>query len=125
MQSIDHIVLTVRDVERTCEFYQRVLGTQRVVFAQNRIGLSFGSQRINLHRAGAELEPKAAHPIPGSADLCFVTAEPPHVADKRLSHCGIDIILGPVERNGARGKMASIYFRDPDQNLVELCHYDH
>ncbi len=124
VQSIDHLVLTVRDIERTCEFYGRALGMRRVVFGANRIGLVFGTQRINLHGAGAEFKPKAAHPTPGSADLCFIAAEPLEVAHHRLERCGVDVVLGPIQRNGARGNMTSLYFRDPDQNLIELCRYD-
>ena len=108
---LDHLVLTVRDLEATIAFYER-LGMRHVTFGDGRHALAFGTQRINLHVAGHEFEPKAAVPTPGSADLCFLVDE--------LDSSDLDVVEGPVERTGATGRMTSIYVRDPDGNLVEL-----
>ena len=120
---IDHIVLTVADVEATIRFYSDVLGMRAVTFGDGRRALAFGGQKINLHQAGREFEPKAAHPTPGSADLCFITRTPLGEVMRHLSGCGVDVIEGPVERTGALGPMQSVYFRDPDGNLVEVSRY--
>jgi catechol 2,3-dioxygenase-like lactoylglutathione lyase family enzyme len=120
---IDHIVLTVHDVERTTEFYCRVLGMQKEVFAQGRVALRFGDQKINLHQAGRECEPKADRPMPGSADLCFITDAPLQEAIDHVREHGVKIEEGPVGRTGARGPMTSFYFRDPDLNLIEVSNY--
>jgi catechol 2,3-dioxygenase-like lactoylglutathione lyase family enzyme len=111
IESLDHLVLTVRDLDATIAFYER-LGMRHVEFAPGRHALAFGSSRINLHAAGREFEPKAAAPTPGSADLCFLVDE--------LDASGLDVIEGPVERSGAAGTIRSVYVRDPDGNLVEL-----
>jgi catechol 2,3-dioxygenase-like lactoylglutathione lyase family enzyme len=111
IESLDHLVLTVRDLGATIAFYER-LGMQHVVFDADRHALAFGSQKLNLHVAGHEFEPKAAVPAPGSADLCFLVDE--------LDPAGLDMIEGPVERTGATGTIRSVYVRDPDGNLVEL-----
>lgn len=123
MSRLDHLVLTVRDIEETARFYESVLGMQREVFGEGRVALRFGNQKINLHQAGREFEPRAFRPTPGSADLCFVaevdlTRAMEHVASK-----GIEIIEGPVKRTGAAGAMESFYFRDPDMNLIEVSNY--
>jgi catechol 2,3-dioxygenase-like lactoylglutathione lyase family enzyme len=120
VQQIDHLVLTVRNIEATCDFYARVLGMDVVTFDDRRIALAFGTQRINLHEQGHEFEPKAAHPTPGSADLCFLTRVPLAEVIARLHECGIAPLLGPVPRTGASGPMNSVYFRDPDLNLIEV-----
>jgi catechol 2,3-dioxygenase-like lactoylglutathione lyase family enzyme len=117
---LDHLVLTVTDVEATCQFYTQVLGMEEVNFGAGRIALSCGSQRIHLHQAGEELEPKASRPTPGSADLCFLVATSMKTILARLEHCGVEIILGPVLRTGASGPLESVYVRDPDLNLVEV-----
>ena len=111
VEAVDHVVLTVRDLDATVGFYER-LGMQHVVFDGDRHALAFGSQKLNLHVAGAELEPKTLHPTPWSADLCFLVDE--------LDAAGLDVIEGPVERTGATGTIRSVYVRDPDGNLVEL-----
>ncbi len=121
---LDHLVLTVQDIEATCAFYERVLGMQIVTFGRGRVSLSFGNQKINLHQKGAEFEPKAAHPTPGSGDLCFITTIPLPDVIAHLEVCGVKIELGPVARTGAVGAMQSIYFRDPDDNLIEVSNYD-
>ncbi len=120
---IDHIVLTVFDLERTLAFYQRVLGMEPVTFAGGRRGLAFGRQKLNLHQAGREFEPKALKPAPGAIDLCFIAATPLEEVTAHLKSEGVAIIAGPVEKTGATGPMMSVYFRDPDGNLVEVSNY--
>lgn len=123
IERIDHLVLTVRDVDRTIRFYTEILGMKAVTFGNNRKALMFGKQKINLHQYGNEFEPKAKHPVPGSADLCFVTKTPLHEVQSILLSKGIPIEEGPVHRTGALGKLTSLYIRDPDENLIELSHY--
>jgi catechol 2,3-dioxygenase-like lactoylglutathione lyase family enzyme len=120
---IDHVVLTVRDLDRTCEFYQSVLGFEVVTFAGGRRGLTFGRQKLNLHLYGKEFEPKAQHPTPGSLDLCFITTTPLDEVRRELGEKGIEIEVGPVEKVGAVGTLLSIYVRDPDHNLIEIANY--
>jgi catechol 2,3-dioxygenase-like lactoylglutathione lyase family enzyme len=117
---LDHLVLTVQDVQTTCEFYSRVLGMQVVTFAGGRKALQFGNQKINLHQKGKEFDPKAQHPTPGSADLCFLTSMPLEQVIAHLQSCNVPLLLGPVERTGATKSLVSIYFRDPDGNLLEV-----
>ena len=122
---IDHLVLTVADIDATCDFYRRALGMKRVTFGpDSRVALAFGTQKINLHRAGAEFEPKAERPTPGSADLCFITEVSIENFVGHLKEAGIAIIEGPVPRTGATGQMTSVYLRDPDGNLIEIARYD-
>jgi len=127
ISGVDHLVLTVRDIELTAAFYQRILGMRLVQFGAGRLALHFGSggseQKINLHQAGQEFEPRAVHPTPGAADLCFRSAMPLEQSLQHVRMCGVDIIEGPLQRTGALGPMTSFYFRDPDQNLIEVCHY--
>ena len=120
---LDHLVLTVRDIAATCNFYTRALGMEARTFAGGRHALHFGRQKINLHMAGHEFEPKAERPVPGSADLCFVTVTPIDAVAAHLTAQGIEIIDGPVDRTGAEGEMVSVYFRDPDGNLIEVSCY--
>jgi catechol 2,3-dioxygenase-like lactoylglutathione lyase family enzyme len=123
IDGIDHLVLTVEDVERTVEFYARVLGMEPVTFAGGRRALAFGEQKINLHQAGREWDPKAARPTPGSADLCLLTRLAPDAVIARLTAEGVPVEEGPVTRTGARGELTSVYFRDPDGNLLEVSSY--
>src|SRR5690606_10034043 len=122
--SLDHLVLTVRDIAASVAFYERVLGMKEVRFTPAdgtaRVALAFGRQKINLHEAGREFEPKAARPAPGSADLCFLTREPLEAVQARLQANGAAIIEGPVRRTGATGPILSVYIRDPDGNLLEI-----
>lgn len=120
MDSLDHLVLTVADIDMTVDFYARVLGMEVVTFGEGRKALRFGAQKINLHQAGHEFEPKAARPTPGAADLCFLTSMP--IADvlTHLSTMGVPVIEGPVGRTGAAGAILSVYLRDPDGNLIEV-----
>ncbi len=121
---LDHLVLTVSDVEATVTFYQRVLGMEPVTFGAGRRALAFGEAKINLHQAGRELEPKAMRPTPGSADLCFITRESIDAILEHLRHEGIAVEEGPVPRTGALGPILSIYFRDPDGNLIEVSRHE-
>jgi catechol 2,3-dioxygenase-like lactoylglutathione lyase family enzyme len=121
---IDHIVLTAFDVQRTLDFYTRVLGMEPVTFAGGRRGLAFGRQKINLHQAGREFEPKALKPAPGALDLCFITETPLDEVIEELKAQGVAIAEGPVPKTGALGPMLSVYFRDPDGNLLEVSNYD-
>lgn len=120
---IDHIVLTVHDLERTIGFYSRVLGMEPVTFAGGRRGLAFGRQKLNLHQAGREFEPKALAPAPGAIDLCFIASTALEEVIETLREEGIAIIEGPVDKAGALGPMKSVYFRDPDGNLIEVSNY--
>lgn len=121
---LDHFVLTVADIQATCDFYRRVLGFQVVTFGQGRLALAFGQQKINLHQAGREFEPKARHPFPGSADFCLITRHSMAEVLDRLQAAGVPVEDGPVARTGAMGPITSVYFRDPDGNLVEVSCYD-
>ncbi len=120
IKQLDHLVLTVADVEKTAVFYTTILGMRRVTFGNGRIALLFGNQKINLHQAGNEFEPKAARPTPGSADLCFIIDMPLAEAMAHIAAHRVATIEGPVERTGAVGRLNSFYFRDPDGNLIEL-----
>lgn len=120
---IDHFVLTVSDVERACEFYERVLGCEVVTFGEGRRALRFGDQKINLHPDGWDHEPKAERPTPGSGDFCVLTETSIEEVESELRDASVEIVEGPVERTGARGPIDSVYFRDPDGNLVEIARY--
>jgi catechol 2,3-dioxygenase-like lactoylglutathione lyase family enzyme len=121
---IDHIVITAFDLERTIDFYSRVLGMEPITFAGGRRGLAFGRQKINLHQSGREFEPKALKPVPGSMDLCFITETPLAEVVAELKSNGVAIADGPVAKTGALGPMMSVYFRDPDGNLIEVSNYE-
>ena len=121
---LDHLVLTVADVDKTIRFYVTALGMKKIVFGHRRKALAFGRQKINLHQRGAEIEPKAFSPTPGSADLCLITTTPLQRVMQELQTKGVPIELGPVVRAGALGKIKSLYLRDPDQNLIEISMYD-
>ena len=123
IDSIDHVVFTVKDIDATCEFYAKALGMEVVTFSENRKALSFGSQKINLQQLGRESSLIADKPTAGSADVCFVTSVTVADVIAHLKSCGVNLIAGPIERNGARGQMMSIYFRDPDMNLIEVSNY--
>ncbi len=123
IDSIDHVVFTVKDINATCDFYTKVLGMEVVTFGEGRKALAFGSQKINLQQAGRESTLIAEKPTPGSADVCFVTSVPVPEVIAHLNSCGVRLIGGPVKRDGARGSMMSVYFRDPDLNLVEVSNY--
>lgn len=117
---LDHLVLTVADIENTYNFYQTVLGFEVITFKGDRKALKFGHQKINLHQLGNEFEPKALHPTSGSADLCFISETPISEVVTHLNQLNIQIEEGPVERTGAMHPILSVYIRDPDQNLIEI-----
>ena len=121
---IDHVVLTVADIDATIGFYERALGMRAVTFGAGRRALEFGQNKINLHPAGNEFVPHAARPTPGSADLCLIAATPLDSVIAHLTAQGITIEQGPVQRTGAAGPILSVYFRDPDDNLIEVATYD-
>ncbi|PNQ82065.1 VOC family protein [Paenibacillus sp. F4] len=123
ISQLDHLVLTVRNVNTTCDFYSRVLGMEVITFEEGRKALHFGQQKINLHEVSKEFEPKAKTPIPGSADLCFITDVQLSDVIFHLDSCGIPIEEGPVKRTGALAPITSVYIRDPDGNLIEISNY--
>lgn len=120
ISSLDHLVLTVASLEATCTFYRDVMGMDVETFAGGRMALHFGDQKINLHLAGHEFEPKADTALPGSGDLCFITETPILEVVETLKANNVTIIQGPVPRTGAIGALNSVYFRDPDGNLIEV-----
>lgn len=120
---IDHIVLTVTSIEKTLWFYCEVLGMEEINFGKGRKAIQCGNQKFNLHEAGNEFEPKALHPLPGSTDICLISETPLPILIEQLNRQQISIIEGPVERTGAKGKINSIYVRDPDLNLIEISNY--
>jgi len=124
IQHIDHIVMTVCDIETTTRFYCDALGMTHVTFGENRSSLAFGNQKINLHPLVNDISPTAAQPKPGALDICLITDSPITSVVEALQQKNIEIELGPVQRQGAQGKMTSVYLRDPDGNLVEIGHYD-
>ena len=119
VESLDHLVLTVADIEKTCAFYEAVLGMVHVE-KDGRHALHFGSQKLNLHQKDHTFEPKAEHPTPGSGDLCFLTDVPIPSVLLHLARCDVPVVEGPVERSGATGTLLSVYIRDLDANLVEI-----
>ncbi len=124
IKSLDHLVLTITDPESTRRFYEAGLAMTWTTFTtpdgQTREALGFGSQKINIHRKGHEFEPKATHPTPGSADLCFLTDTPINEVARRMTELGFPVLEGPTPKTGATGRLTSLYFRDPDGNLIEV-----
>ncbi|MDN6111356.1 MAG: VOC family protein [Enterobacterales bacterium] len=121
LSTLDHLVLTVANIDKSVKFYQQVLGMGVETFgSEGRTALTFGEQKINLHAAKSPFRPHAKHPTPGSADLCFITVQPLQEVVLWVIGCGVEIIEGPVTRTGASGKISSIYLRDPDGNLIEI-----
>lgn len=123
IERLDHLVMTVTDIDITCDFYKRVLGMQVVLFGNGRYSLQFGQQKINLHQHGNEFEPKALAPAPGTADLCFITEDSIIDVINHLKKEGVELLEGPVRRTGALGPIESVYMRDPDGNLIEVSTY--
>lgn len=124
ISGFDHVVFTVADIAQTIAFYEKALGMRAVTFGAGRRALTFGHHKINLHQAGQEFDPHARHPVPGSADLCLVTATPLEAVIAHLAAVGVEIEEGPVPKTGASGPITSVYFRDPDGNLIEVATYD-
>ena len=120
---LDHLVLTVVSIDEACDFYARVLGMHVSRFGEGRTALKFGRQKINLHEVGKEFEPRAARATVGSGDLCLVSATPLDDVILHLNECRVTIIEGPVAKTGATGPIRSVYFRDPDGNLIEVSEY--
>jgi catechol 2,3-dioxygenase-like lactoylglutathione lyase family enzyme len=120
---LDHLVLTVKDLESTINFYERVLGMEKIIFAKNRFALTFGNQKINFHQSGNEFEPKAHNVMTGSADLCLIAKTKITDVISHLRISDVEIIEGPVKRTGASGSIISVYIRDPDKNLIEISNY--
>ncbi len=120
---LDHLVLTVRDVEAALRFYESVLGMRRESFGEGRVALHFGRQKINVHPHPTPVDIVAKDPRPGTADLCFIAQTPLETVIAHLEASGVEIELGPIERTGAQGPIASVYFRDPDGNLIEVSNY--
>ncbi|MES2259496.1 MAG: VOC family protein [Pseudomonadota bacterium] len=123
LDRFDHVVLTVADVDKTCEFYSRAVGMQVQTFGAGRKALVFGRQKFNLHQLGREIDPKARRPTPGSADICIIAVTRIDDVIAHLNAVGIKIEEGPVPRTGAVGPIRSVYFRDPDDNLIEISNY--
>ncbi len=121
--ALDHLVLTVADIDRSIDFYTRVLGMQEITFGEGRKALLFGRQKINLHRQGAEIVPHAQTPVCGSADLCLLTDTPLAQVEHELAAHGVALLSGIVPRTGAVGPIDSLYLRDPDGNLLEISRY--
>ena len=123
IKSIDHFVITVADLEATLTFYETVLGFSRSVAPGRPAALKFGAQKINVHQAEQTFDPKAKRPTSGAADFCLVADLPLAEVKEHIEKNGVAIELGPVRRAGARGEMTSLYFRDPDGNLIEVSEY--
>jgi catechol 2,3-dioxygenase-like lactoylglutathione lyase family enzyme len=123
LDRFDHVVLTVADIDTSCEFYARAVGMRVHTFGAGRKALVFGRQKLNLHQVGREFEPKARHPTPGAVDLCMIAATPVADVIAHLNAVGVQIEEGPVARSGALGPILSVYFRDPDENLIEIANY--
>jgi len=123
ISSIDHFVLTVASIKTTCAFYEKALGMEVEVFGGDRTALKFADQKINLHEVGKEFLPRAKLATAGSGDFCLITQTPIADVIEHLQNCDVAIEEGPVARTGAKGELISVYFRDPDSNLVEVSNY--
>jgi catechol 2,3-dioxygenase-like lactoylglutathione lyase family enzyme len=121
---LDHLVLTVADIDRTVAFYRDVLGMEPVTFGGGRTALNFGHSKINLHEVGREFEPKAGRPTAGSADICLIAVDPLDRALLDADAARSELTAHVVERTGARGRLRSVYLRDPDGNLIEISNYE-
>jgi catechol 2,3-dioxygenase-like lactoylglutathione lyase family enzyme len=120
---LDHCVIHVSDWERSNAFYRDVLGAE-VVSVGSRWVYRFGGEQLDLHGPGVAATPVARIPVPpGGSDLCFEWPGPINEAEAHLARHGIAVELGPVERTGAHGAGASVYFRDPDGSLLEFISY--
>jgi catechol 2,3-dioxygenase-like lactoylglutathione lyase family enzyme len=124
IKAIDHLVLTITDPDATRRIYETGLGMTWATFTtpdgQTREALTFGTQKINIHHQGREFEPKATHPTPGSADLCFLTDTPVSKVADQMTNLGYPTLEGPTPKSGAVGRLSSVYFLDPDGNLIEV-----
>ena len=120
LEKLDHFVLPVSDIDTITEFYTTYLGMEKRVFGEGRVALHFGDQKINLHPAGWDYEPKARLSIAGTGDLCFIVSEPVETLQKELVQRGVETIEGPVLRTGATGRLRWMYIWDPDGKVVEV-----
>ena len=120
IERMDHFVITASDIDKTINFYKRVLGMSAIVFANDRKALRFGNQKINIHQAGKEVKPNAQNAAIGTADICFISERSLETVQNHLQSEHIRIESGPIEQHGAVGIMDSVYFRDPDGNLIEV-----
>jgi catechol 2,3-dioxygenase-like lactoylglutathione lyase family enzyme len=120
LASVDHIVLTTRDLERCLAFYTDVLGMKLERYGEGRIALRFGAHKFNVHPPGFDASIKARSPTPGSLDLCFLADRPLDAVIEHLRTSGVEIEEGPSVRTGARFPIRSVYVRDPDENLIEI-----
>ena len=120
IKSLDHLVITASDLQATVRFYSKVLGMEHVEFGDGLHAMHFGNQKFNIHDATTDVRPKARNIVPGSEDFCLLTETPVSEVIRHLQHCGVAIEEGPVNRSGAAGTLESVYFRDPDGNLVEV-----
>ncbi|WP_394680808.1 VOC family protein [uncultured Comamonas sp.] len=120
VDALDHLVLTVQSIPRSIAFYERVLGMEAREFKPGRYALHFGRQKINLHEVGHVVDPNVKHATPGSADVCFLTRMPLAEVIAHLQRQQVPIVQGPVRATGARAPLQSLYFYDPDENLIEV-----
>ena len=123
--NIDHVVITVSDIDKTIDFYSNILGMELQEFSSStdnvkRKSLKFGKQKINLHEASKPFKPHANNPIPGAIDICFLSEINIDDWIKIFNKFNIKIEDGPVKKTGANGPISSIYVRDPDKNLIEI-----
>ena len=124
INKIDHLVLTVKDINETINFYSKVLGMEPITFGPGRKALHFGEQKLNLHQKGNEFDPKAKEPTPGAIDICLISNSCLEEVMDHLREHNVEVEEGPVQRTGAVGKITSVYVRDPDQNLIEISTYN-
>jgi catechol 2,3-dioxygenase-like lactoylglutathione lyase family enzyme len=122
VERIDHLVLTVKDIDETCNFYKDILGMEVETFSFRKRAVKFGNQSLTIHQKGMAFEPNAHLPTPGAINICFIVKETVEQVKSELESKNIPI-EGMIQRPGAAGKVTSIYFRDPDQNLIEVCNY--
>ncbi|MEJ5150812.1 VOC family protein [Comamonas sp. MYb396] len=120
VDALDHLVLTVHSIPRSIAFYERVLGMEAQEFKPGRHALHFGRQKINLHEIGHVVDPNVKHATPGSADVCFLTRMPLADVIAHLQREQVAIVQGPVRATGAQATLQSLYFYDPDENLIEV-----
>ncbi len=120
VDALDHLVLTVQSIPRSIAFYERVLGMEARQFKPGRYALHFGRQKINLHEVGHVVDPNVKHATPGSADVCFLTRMPLAEVIAHLQREQVAIVQGPVRATGAQATLQSLYFYDPDENLIEV-----
>lgn len=122
--ALDHLVMTCSDVDRTVEWYQRVLELPVITYGPGRRALRVGRQKINLRPVGSDDWVTGAASEPGDQDLCFLTELAPEQVLQRLAELGVPVTNGPVRRDGARGTLTSVYVLDPDGSLIEIASYD-